>query len=146
MTYFEWVNNLVILKNSPMDYELLKKLENSKFDGSQYTYYRLTKHINDTISDRLNKAFDGIINGVSNFNISIDDLSLELIRYRDEVKFINKILGLSVIPKDSLEIIKTDLNKALNDIYKYIRDSVEYIDVDGEYISTFDKIMNNLEE
>lgn len=143
MTYFEWVSTFEKLKTAPMDYSLLKQLEDKKINGGQYVLYSLVAHVSDTVNTRLNNRYMELFMKILNDSIDIDTLSLELINYKKEVKFLNKIIELPIIPNDSKEKFRTTLDTALDDIYNALKRNIEYIDVDGQYISTFEKIMNS---
>lgn len=142
MTYFEWVNELRKIKSSPMDYDLLQGLNNKSLNGGEYIYNRFISHVINTLVDRLDKAYENLFNAIVS-GIDLDNLSLELIRYKKELKFIYTIVDLHVIKKEDKSVIITNMDKTIGDIYNILRSNIESIDVDGYYISTFEKIMNS---
>ena len=141
MIYFDWVNTFEKLKSSPIDYDLLKELEDKKLDGDDYVLQHLITHIIDTVNTRLNTCFEKFLERIVIGNIDVNILSLELIQLKKEIIFNKKIVNLSIIPNDSRERFITTLDNAVNNIYDILRKNLKYVDDDGEFLSVFDQIM-----
>lgn len=142
MTYYEWVDTLKKIKVSPMDYNILDGLKDKVLSGEQYVYNRFISHVINTVVDRLDLAYKNLLNVIT-VDIDLDNLSLEIINYKKELKFIDKILDLPVIKKEDKVVMKTNIDKTISDIYDILRNNIEFIDIDGHYISVFEKIMNS---
>ena len=141
MIYFDWVNTFEKLKSSPIDYDLLKELEDKKLDGDDYVLQHLISHIIDTVNTRLNTCFEKFLERIVIGNIDVNILSLELIQLKKEIKFNKKIVNLSIIPNDSRKQFMSTLDNAVNNIYDILRKNLKYVDDDGEFLSVFDQIM-----
>jgi hypothetical protein len=142
MTYFEWVSILQNIKSSPMDYDMLDKLYDGVLEGGEFVYSHFISHVINTVVDRLDNAYENLI-GAINSDIDLETLSLEIIKYKKELKFIGNVLDMPVIREEDRIVMKTNIDKTISDIYENLRNNIEYIDIDGHYVSTFEKIMNS---
>lgn len=147
MTYFEWISILEKLKTSPMDYDLLNSLKDKKLNGDQYIHFHFLTHVFKTIINRLDLASENIMKLLYSREFTVDTFSLELIRYKKELKFIDEILNIPIITNEDKNSMMTNLENIINNIYDILERNVEKIDTDGHYVSAFNKIMNSsLEE
>lgn len=141
MSYFEWVEAFSNLKTSPMDYDYIKKLETKKLDGSEYVEQRLIDHIIETVNVRLNNSYERCVRKALTTNIDINTLSLELVNFRKEKKFVKTIVSLPIMDTKIRDTFMSTIDKKVDAMCIDLRKSIEYIDYNGEYVSTFDKIM-----
>lgn len=141
MSYYDWVKMFEILKTSPMDDSIIKKLEDKNLDGNDYVLEKLINHVINTINTRLNNRYFLWVDRILSSNIDIDTLSLDLINLKKEKKFVIKIVSLPIFIGELSDAFKNVINERFEDIYNIIRKNIEYIDKDGSYIDTFNKIM-----
>lgn len=141
MTYFEWVEYFHMLQTSPMDYSLLEKAENKKLLGGEYVLSKLVNHVINTIKVRLTKSYSTCLNRIYKSNNDINTISLDLINFKKEKKFIEKIVNLSIFDEELKNIFINSINNLFNDMSNILKGSVTYVDNDGELTSVFEKIM-----
>ena len=141
MTYFEWVEYFHMLQTSPMDYSLLERAENKKLLGGEYVLSKLVNHVINTIKVRITKIYSTFLNRIYKNNNDINTISLDLINFKKEKKFIEKIVNLSIFDEELKNIFINSINNLFNDMSNILKGSVTYVDNDGELTSVFEKIM-----
>ena len=74
-------------------------------------------------------------------DMDINMLSLNLINFKKEKVYLNKIVDLPVIGEEIKETFVNTIDNVFNDMCNILRRNIEYIDVNGECSSVFNKIM-----
>lgn len=141
MTYFEWVEYFQKLKESPMDDSLLENVVGKKLDGGEYVLNRYIDHVIQVVNTRLNNSFNYCLDKMYTSDMDINMLSLNLINFKKEKVYLNKIVDLPVIGEEIKETFVNTIDNVFNDMCNILRRNIEYIDVNGECSSVFNKIM-----
>lgn len=146
MSYYEWVQAIETLKDSPMDETQIKELENKKIEKNDYVLARLMMHIYITIEERLNHAGYLCLKSLLS-KTDINEIELDFINFKKEKKYILKLMNLQILSNTQKENIKKRVNIKFKEIYDFLKQKINNIDAHGMYINTFEKIMSsNTEE
>lgn len=147
MTYFEWVEYFYMLQTSPMDYSLLEQIENKNLFGGEYVLNKLVIHVVNTIKTRLTQSYRNCLNIIYTKNIDINTISLEIINFKKEKKFTEKMVNLSIFEEELKNVFTNSINNIFNNMRKNLKESIEIVDNNGELTSIFEKIISsNMEE
>lgn len=147
MTYYEWVEYFYMLQTSPMDYSLLEKIETKSLSGGEYVLSKLVNHVINTIKTRLTKSYSICLNTIYTNSRDINTISLDLINFKKEKTFIQKIVTLPIFDEELKNVFTNSINSLFNDMSSILKGSIKYVDNNGELTSVFEKIMlSNMEE
>lgn len=143
MSYYDWVKNFNVLKTSPMDENLIKKLEDKTMYKNDYIINKFFGHVLDTINIRLNNICYRCIDQMLLNKTDVDILSLDFINLKKEKNYVLKIANLPIFEQELKDILIDTINNRYTDICEVIRKNIVYIDYDGSYIATFEKIISS---
>lgn len=141
MTYYELVKNIKVLKDSPMDYNLIKKIDDDKTKYHKYVLTRLIAHIYDTVDERLNSVGYDCLKGFVNSKGDINEIELNFINLKKEKKYILKLSELKIFDIDTREKIKKRITNKFNEVYEYLKKQIK--NIDEVYLNRLEKIMQS---
>ena len=146
MSYYEWVQNLQLLKTAPIDYDKINYLENQKINYNKYVMNRLTIHVIKTINTRLNNSLSNCIKEM-NSNIDINTLSMQFVNMKNEKEYVIKLANLSTFGSEEKNILNDFINQKFNYIIMFLTKRISLIDGTGEYMNSLKQILlNSVEE
>lgn len=143
MSYYDWVKNFNVLKTSPMDENIIKKLEDKIMYKNDYIINKFFGHVLDTINIRLNNICYRCIDQMLLNKTDVDTLSLDFINLKKEKNYVLKIANLPIFEQELKDILIDTINNRYTDICEVIRKNIVYIDYDGSYITAFEKIISS---
>ena len=146
MSYYDWVKNIELLKNSPMDEAQIQKLANQKIEKNDYVIARLMIHIYDTIEERMNHAGYLCLKSLLSKN-DINEIELDFINFKKEKNYVLKLMNLEILSNSKKENIRKIINIKFKEVYNFLKQQIKNIDTTGMYISTLEKIIpSDMEE
>lgn len=143
MSYYELVKNIKLLKDSPMDYNLIKKIDDDKTKYHKYALTRLIVHIYDAVDERLNSVGYMCLKGIVNSKGDINEIELNFINLKKEKKYILELSKLKLFDIDTREKMKKRIINKFNEVYEYLKKQIQNIDIDEIYINRLEKIMQS---
>ena len=141
MSYYELVKTIKLLKDAPMDEQLIKKIDNDKIKYHKYALTRLIAHIYNTVDERLNNSgYKCLKSLVANYK-DIDAVELDFINLKKEKIYVLKLAELKMFDIDTKTKMSIRINRKFEDVYEYLKQQIKNIDVDGMYLNRIEKIM-----
>lgn len=146
MSYYDWVKNIELLKDSPMDEAQIQKLANQKIEKNDYVVARLMIHIYDTIEERMNHAGYLCLKSLLSKN-DINEIELDFINFKKEKNYVLKLMNLEILSNSQKENIRKIINIKFKEVYNFLKQQIKNIDTTGMYSSTLEKIIpSDMEE
>lgn len=135
MTYYEWIETFDYLKTSPRDTQLLEKLQHSNLYLHGNILYRFINQLNELIRTRLKNTLDDFLFKIKNIYQDLNSLSLEIVHIKKEIKFVQALTNLNVIPQENKDRFKLTLQSFADEIMESLEVSVKEFDTTGEALN-----------
>ena len=132
-TYFEWSNTFDDLKRSIKDYDRLKELNNATLELDETLRIRFINLVDESVAFRLEKAMEKFVNSLRVNNIDVNTFNLNVIEFRNEIKFLFAICRLNVIPKENQDRLIASIRTQVKIIENTVIENCNAKDRTGTY-------------
>ncbi len=137
MTYYEYVMLINENKTSPRNEVLINHLNNFEYEEPVIT--RLTNHVIDLISARLQNAFDSFVKNILNSNLQIDNLPMFIAELKREIEYVHSFTKTTLL-KEQAEALKSQILISVTDFESIIKSSLA-----NTNNNEIESIINNLD-
>ena len=132
-TYFEWSNTFDDLKRLIKDYDRLKELNNATLELDETLRIRFINLVDESVAFRLEKAMEKFVNSLRVNNIDVNTFNLNVIEFRNEIKFLFAICRLNVIPKENQDRLIASIRTQVKIIENTVIENCNAKDRTGTY-------------
>ena len=132
-TYFEWSNTFDDLKRSIKDYDRLKELNNATLELDETLRIRFINLVDESVAFRLEKAMEKFVNSLRVNNTDVNTFNLNVIEFRNEIKFLFAICRLNVIPKENQDRLIASIRTQVKIIENTVIENCNAKDRTGTY-------------
>lgn len=147
ITYYEMINYIEKMKNSPRDDKHIAFLTNHKTHMPGNVLYRFIDHIIDLIRTRLNKALDNFILKIKTTATNENAFSLEILEIKKEINYVISISKCIDIPEENKNKLRQTITNFANEVEQTLENNAKRIDTTGKYLSIIkNHKINNLED
>ena len=139
MTYQQWLENIKLLEGRGINIQVLELLEQQ--EPNSVIEEMLTPKLEELIMKRTNYSITEIIHNLEIIFNDINELDYNLVKFKKEIGFINRLIKLKQIPyaiqSQILKKFKTDIDE----VYKILKQEADMVD----YTGSFSQIIKNNE-
>lgn len=145
MTYYEWVEFFDEIKKSPRNQKYIDILKTKKVNYTGNIETLFSNHIVEIINERLKRIIVNFINKTRTTRFDINTLGIEINEVKKEIKYLNDIISLDIVPENKRENMKKYLMNYAKKVESSIKESFNNV-TNAEVLTMINNMNLSLED
>ena len=145
MTYYEWVELFDEIKKSPRNQKYIDILKTKKVNYTGNIETLFSNHIVEIINERLKRIIVDFINKTKTARFDINTLGIEINEVKKEIKYLNDIISLDIVPENKRKNMKRYLMNYAKKVESSIKESFNNV-TNAEVLTMINNMNLSLED